>query len=55
MEGELLDLVVTILTEFPSATRLTVSLNFSQSAMESPIDTYPRLAIVVSHRPFENL
>ena len=53
MVGELLDLVVTILTEFPSAAILTVPLNFSQSAMEYCADMCPYLTVVVSHWPLK--
>ena len=50
MAGEPLDLVVTILTEFPSDAKLTAPLNFSQSMVEYCVDTCPYLTVAVSFR-----
>ena len=44
-------MAITFLVVLP----LAVSLTFSQSAMESPIDTYPYLAVVITHRLFEKV
>ena len=50
MAGEPLDLVVTILTEFLLAARLTASLTICQSKKKYPFNTCPSLTVVVTFR-----